>query len=273
MREWRASRGAAFVVSTAMAEPATPHPMLEEPPWRNWGRGLAIASVAALFLAASGAFSTGGFPFSTRLIYWGVLMLGGAVWGRLAGLWLTRFPLFAGRLWLTAAVLTLVIAAPYLFVVWDLSSVMFQQPLVLADLPGFVAPVVAVSAIMTLISMAADQRPRETHAAPGDAPPRVVDRLPLKLKGAEIYAVSAEDHYLRIHTDRGSDLILMRLADAVGELEGLEGAQTHRSWWVAKSAVTGAERGDGRAVFTLKNGVKAPVSRTYARVLRREGWY
>ena len=93
------------------------------------------------------------------------------------------------------------------------------------------------------------------------------------MKGAEIYAVSAEDHYLRIHTDRGSDLILMRLGDAVGELEGIEGAQTHRSWWVAKSAVTGAERGDGRAVFTLKNGVQAPVSRTYARVLRREGWY
>ena len=183
--------------------------------------------------------------------------------------------MFAGcRLWLTSAVLTLIIATPGLFVVWDFSSVMFGQPLLRQAAPAraLSGPVVAVSAVMTLINLAADQRPRETHAAADQKPPRFADRLPLKLKGAEIYAVSAEDHYLRIHTDRGSDLILMRLADAVGELDGLEGAQTHRSWWVAKSAVTGAERGDdGRAgVHADKNGVKAPVSRTYARVLRRE---
>ena len=255
-----------------MPEPGAP-PLLEEPAWRTWLRGLAIAAVAALFLAYLGPFDTRGFPFSTRILYWGVLMLGGAVWGRLAGQWIANLPVFAGRPWLTATVLTVVIATPGVFAVWDFTSVVFGQPLLIATLPYFIGPVLAVSAVMTLISMAADRRPRETHASPGDAPPRFVDRLPLKLKGAEIYAVSAEDHYLRIHTDRGSDLVLMRLADAVGELEGLEGAQTHRSWWVAKSAVTGAERGDGRAVFTLKNGVKAPVSRTYARVLRREGWY
>jgi DNA-binding LytR/AlgR family response regulator len=71
----------------------------------------------------------------------------------------------------------------------------------------------------------------------------------------------------------GQDLILMRLSDAVSELEGLEGAQTHRSWWVAKDAVTGAERGDGRATLTLKDGSEVPVSRAYARTLRAEGWF
>ncbi|MFX8624480.1 LytTR family DNA-binding domain-containing protein, partial [Acinetobacter baumannii] len=83
-------------------------------------------------------------------------------------------------------------------------------------------------------------------AAPAGAPPpRFLERLPLKLRGAEIYAVEAEDHYLRLHTSRGSDLILMRLSDAIVELEGLEGARTHRSWWVAKGAVRDAKRGDG----------------------------
>ena len=85
--------------------------------------------------------------------------------------------------------------------------------------------------------------------------------------------MEAEDHYLRLHTSRGSDLILMRLADAVAELEGIEGAQTHRSWWVAKAAVVDARRGDGRAVLTLTNGVEAPVSRSYAGALRAAGWY
>jgi DNA-binding LytR/AlgR family response regulator len=65
----------------------------------------------------------------------------------------------------------------------------------------------------------------------------------------------------------------MRLADALAELEGLEGAQVHRSWWVARAAVTGARRGEGRATLTLKNGALAPVSRTYARALREAGWY
>jgi DNA-binding LytR/AlgR family response regulator len=85
--------------------------------------------------------------------------------------------------------------------------------------------------------------------------------------------VEAEDHYLRLHTSLGQDLILMRLSDAVAELEGLEGAQTHRSWWVAKGAVTGTERLDGRAVLTLKDGAEVPVSRGFARELRAAGWF
>ncbi len=44
---------------------------------------------------------------------------------------------------------------------------------------------------------------------------------------------------LHFHTDRGSDLILMRLSDALTELKGLEGAQTHRSWWVAAEQLVG----------------------------------
>jgi DNA-binding LytR/AlgR family response regulator len=95
----------------------------------------------------------------------------------------------------------------------------------------------------------------------------------MKLRGATIRAVQAEDHYLRIHTDRGSDLILMRLSDALDELEGLEGAQTHRSWWVARDAVRDVARGDGRATLTLDGGIEAPVSRRYAKALRDAGWY
>ena len=127
---------------------------------------------------------------------------------------------------------------------------------------------------MTTLMMLARERSIETHAAPaGAAPPRFLDRLPLKLRGGLLYAVQAEDHYLRLHTSKGQDLILLRLSDAVAELEGIEGAQTHRSWWVAKDAVEAAKRGDGRAVLTLKGGVEVPVSRAYARGLREAGWF
>ena len=103
-------------------------------------------------------------------------------------------------------------------------------------------------------------------------PPKFLDRLPLKLRGGEIWAVEAEDHYLRLHTSKGQDLILMRLADAVAELDGIEGLQVHRSWWVARDAVADIARGDGRATLTLQDGSQVPVSRTYAKVLREKGW-
>ena len=107
---------------------------------------------------------------------------------------------------------------------------------------------------------------------PADGPPRFIDRIPPKLRGAEVWAVQAEDHYLRLHTSRGQDLILMRLSDAVAELEGLDGAQVHRSWWVSRAAVRGVQRGDGRATLTLPDGHEVPVSRSHARRLRAAGW-
>jgi hypothetical protein len=242
--------------------------------WREWARGLAIAAAAGLFLSFSGAFGSGMAPLGLRTGYWVGLMVGGALWGRLAGGLVFGVRSYEGRTLVQALVMTPLIATPLVAVVWFCTSLVFGFPLRLETLPGFIGPVFLVAAAMTTINLMAGRRPRETHAAPaGASPPKFLDRLPLKLRGAEIWAVEAEDHYLRIHTDRGSDLILMRLSDAIGELEGIEGAQTHRSWWVAKGAVVEASRGDGRATFTLRNGVKAPVSRTYARALRAEGWY
>ena len=66
-------------------------------------------------------------------------------------------------------------------------------------------------------------------------------------------------------------MILLRLSDAIAELDGLEGAQTHRSWWVARAAIADAKRGDGRAVIALPDGAEAPVSRTHVKTLRAAG--
>ena len=107
-------------------------------------------------------------------------------------------------------------------------------------------------------------------AKPGAA--AFAERLPIKLRAAEIYAVESEDHYLRVHTSAGQELILMRLADAVRELAGVEGMQTHRSWWVAKQGLADVVKGDGRLTLKLKSGAEAPVSRTYAKAVKEAGW-
>lgn len=98
-----------------------------------------------------------------------------------------------------------------------------------------------------------------------------MDRLPIKYRGAALYAISSEDHYLRVHTDRGEELILMRLADAIRELNGASGLQTHRSWWVAKSGVSDARRVNGKLTLQLKSGALAPVSRTYQAAVKEMG--
>ena len=236
-------------------------------------RGLAVCGAAGVFLALTGAFGMAG-PLAVRLAYRIGLCLLGAMVGALIRWRLADDGRIEAAPWRYGAILALGITLPFTVVVWLVTSLAFFGGVSPATLPGFLPPVLLITVVMTALNFLVQRRPAETHAAPaGAAPPRFLERLPPKLRGGELYAVESEDHYLRLHTSRGQDLILLRLSDAVAELEGIEGAQTHRSWWVAKDAVQDARRGDGRATLTLKNGVEAPVSRAYARALREAGWF
>lgn len=238
-------------------------------------RGVGLALLAGVFLALTGAFETGGSSLATRLAYWTLMMLVGSLTGVGISIFTQRFGLLEERPWLQGGLIVFLLTPPLTVLVWLATTLVFCDcGLPVSRLPYFATPVLIVTTAMTALNYLVQRRPEETHAAPtGSAPPRFLDRLPPKLRGAELYAVSAEDHYLRLHTSKGQDLILMRLSDAVAELEGIEGARTHRSWWVAKEAVVGAKRGDGRATLSLKGGGEAPVSRAYAGALRAAGWY
>ncbi len=252
------------------------HPRPRKPLTLGLLRGIVVASAAGGVFAFMGAFGTGEAPFGLRLAYWVPVMLAGAFWGHLCSRLIERWVDLDERPWLTVLALTLAITGPISVLVWAVTGLIFEGRVYpLSALPYMLIPVGVVTATLSAINVFLSKaQPIQTHAAEVGAPAaRFPDRLPMKLKGATIRAVQAEDHYLRIHTDRGSDLILMRLADALEELEGLEGAQTHRSWWVARDAVRDVARGDGRATLSLEGGLTAPVSRRYARALRDAGWY
>lgn len=243
---------------------------------RSFVRGLAVALAGGVLLALTGAFGMGDTSLVFRLAYWLPVMLIGALWGHLCSRLVERRIDMDRRPWLAVLSLTLVISGPLAVMVWAVTGQFFDddRSVTLSRLPDFLGPVMIVTGTLSALNVFLARTPVQTHAAlPGAKPARFLDRLPLRLKGATVRAVQSEDHYLRIHTDRGSDLILMRLSDALTELEGLEGAQTHRSWWVAKEAVRNVSRGDGRATLTLEGGLEAPVSRRYARALRDAGWY
>lgn len=249
------------------------------PPQRlavHFDRGMAVAAGAGVVLALTGAFGTNNIPLWMRFAYWVPLILIGAIWAHLCSRLTERIVDPDEQPWLTVAVLSAATAGPVTVMVWLATGLFFQREVYPVDrLADFIGPVLIVTVALSAINVFLGRpAPVQTHAvAGGDAPARFLERLPPRLRGATLHAVQAEDHYLRLHTDRGSDLILMRLSDAVAELEGLEGARTHRSWWVSRDAVRDVSRGDGRATLTLEGGIVAPVSRRYARALREARWY
>ena len=242
------------------------------PPPSNHLKGLAITLAAGLFLALSGAFGTGEAPLLKRLAYWLPVMAAGYGWGAFVTTQITRRARsLSDNAWLIGSLASLAMSIPFTLVVWAATRLVLGSNMPVHGIPFLFGYVWLVSAALTAINMLVEtRRAAITYADP--TPPKFLERLPLKLRGAEVWAVEAEDHYLRLHTSKGQDLILLRLADAVDELQGIEGAQVHRSWWVARDAITEARRGDGRATLTLKDGAEVPVSRTYAGLLRERGW-
>jgi hypothetical protein len=238
--------------------------------WRLLLRVLGVGAGVAVFLSLFGPFDRPLAEIAAQdleyLLYSWIGSLLGLAGARLCwrlGLW-ARGPIVVG---IATGVL---MAGPMTLAVWGVQFLVGGRPPPAAALPGVVWDVLLVCLGASLLAILISGR--AARPAPDAAPPKFLERLPPKLHGAELWAVEAQDHYLRLHTSRGQDLILMRLADAVDELEGIEGAQVHRSWWVARAAIAEAQRGDGRATLTLKDGAQVPVSRTYARKLRERRW-
>lgn len=109
-----------------------------------------------------------------------------------------------------------------------------------------------------------------------DVAPSVPDetfqrRLPYELRGP-LVRIEAQDHYLNVVSEKGSTLILMRLGDAIAELEG-QGLQVHRSHWIALEGVTKPRRAKGRDVLVMSDGSEVPVSRSFRAAAQDAGLF
>jgi hypothetical protein len=98
----------------------------------------------------------------------------------------------------------------------------------------------------------------------------LLDRLPAKI-GRNVLALEAEDHYVKVHTDQGSTLLLYRLSDAINDLGIPDGIRVHRSFWVRKSAVSRVAPNGKGMLLTLSNGLEVPVSQAYKELARQAG--
>lgn len=254
--------------------------------------GYAVAAVGGVLLAITGAFGTGEAPLAVRLAYWLVVMLSGALIGTAVTAAVHGWGGLARTAVLEGAAIAVGIALPLTLLVCGASMAAFGlRGYSLVAIAYMFVLVLFVSCVMVAINylLAAQRRAGMAEARLAPAAPlpvaaavesfgrprgasRFGERLPLALRGARLIAVASEDHYLRVYTDAGETLILLRLADAVAELADVPGAQTHRSWWVAQDAVTRVERSAGKATLYLTGGVVAPVSRSFLPLIAARGW-
>ena len=102
--------------------------------------------------------------------------------------------------------------------------------------------------------------------------PRLYARLP-DVGSARVIHITVSDHYVEIWMNDGvKHRILMRLTDAINEMDGTEGFSTHRSHWVAADYIKQGKRVGNKEVVELLCGATVPVSKTYRENLAQAGF-
>jgi hypothetical protein len=237
-----------------------------------------VTTVPGVILALLGPFGSFVAPLWLRLAYWVPTMAIGSVVGWFVTASLDRLSILKQRPLVLLAAKSLVMTAIMAGVAWGFGELVFG-PGEVAFGAQFVFYVWLITVVMMAITTAMRERAHRISVAaipvPAVAQPTPQSlraRLPEKLRGAAILALQGEDHYVRVHTDAGSDLVLIRLTDAIEGMGDTPGARTHRSWWVSKAALGSVRRENGRIALVLTNGAEAPVSRGYASELREAGW-
>ena len=228
---------------------------------------LVIAVAVILVAVLAGPFQTAGLPLASRLLFWTLLIgLNMIKWQ----IWVARIGARAGDSWQASAVLVLggaILLNLTLPFEINLAYRLVGQTTRIPWAPLFTMSLMISLAVGAAIAVA--HRPAAAAAPAAVMPPTVAGVTPvtapasgLALRAniaslADIAAIVAEDHYLRLWlADGRSPLVLYRFGDAVRELAGIDGLQVHRGAWVAASAVAGAVR-DGRRWRLLLAGGEA----------------
>jgi MFS family permease len=237
---------------------------------------ICLALGLGLIFAFFGPYRTYEQAFLARLGFWAGLL---ACWYVLASLieaWLESREFYrrAGP-WLQRAILIALTSAPMVLIAGPAAHALTGWEASVSEVIELYWRTALVGCVVTLITKgalppAARGLPAPVIAEAEPAPveivqpqtSRLVARLPQELRG-RLLCLQMEDHYVRVHTDRGSALLLMRLSDAMSEAEPISGMQIHRSWWVAKDAIKSFERVGRTGQLILSNGVTAPVSQRH----------
>ncbi len=242
---------------------------------REWRRHLAhpqtliVVAGVGVVLGLVGPFDTDDYlRLLPRVLYWVVMVLATYVTGYVVGALLDA-PLKRLGQWPTVLLGGLGMGVAISAVVVTVNYATFAYVPDMQDLPQLVATVMAIALVVNVV-LTLVLTPPPQDATEARAPAPILSRLPIEKRGA-LVALSVEDHYTRVFTTKGEDLLLMRLSDAIRETEGVSGAQVHRSHWAAFDHVLSARRTGDRAVLTMSTGLDVPVSRANVNKIKEAG--
>jgi hypothetical protein len=253
-------------------------------------RGFALSLAAGLVVGFLGPFGTfEKLPLLWRLSFWVCGIVGGFLF-HIPLYWLARYvsETKGWPIWVAIVGSAIVAALPTTFLINGIAvsllnsvttdSVLTLYPMVLAlSLPlQTIGHLTAFKGRVSELASVSDEQPVEAILPASDPnTPKPIspffNRLPKRL-GQELLCLQMEDHYVRAFTKLGSDMILMRMADAVRELEGMDGLQVHRSFWVARSAIVDWARDGKNLTLKLSNGKNVPVARDRQTQVKAAGW-
>lgn len=244
------------------------------PRWQRLSLDLLLLAALGLVMAQLGPYRTGEAPQPLRTVYWLIAIVGSG----LAGIALDTVlgPRVRG-FWLRIAAMSLAVTPPVTLFIYALNAWMLGLPRRPWLLPQLAWQVLVVLLLLMSLRALAWRRIVETRTIIEPPLPDADRALRLRLSArrrvARLIAIEAEDHYVRVHTDAGSELVSMRFSEALEALSRADGFRLHRSWWVAADAIETVrwKRGGGEA--RLGEGIVAPVSRSYAGAVKRGGWH
>lgn len=241
--------------------------------WQRLSLDLVLLAGLALLMAELGPYRTVDAPHLLRTAYWLLAVLVSGLVGILADLALRSR---IRRLWVRIAVVSLAITPPVTLSIYALNALMLDLPRRPWLLPQLAWQVLVVMVLIMTLRALLWRRVVETRTIVMPPLPEAERqfrlRLSAKRRGARLVAIEAEDHYVRVHTDAGSELVPMRFSEAVEELAQAHGYRLHRSWWAAADAIEAVRWNRGSGEARLAGGILAPVSRSCAAALKEGGW-
>lgn len=233
-----------------------------------------IVSTALLcmLLALLGAVNSYGVPFAARMVFWSALFAVAFVFALGIEAALLRARTDALKPWQWLLLFSGILAVAMTPVAYVANSLGGWAPFSML-LQHFANSLVISLAFVGLrmgLGLMLQPEASQSIALPSQA--KLLERLPPAYASAQLFALEADGHYVRVHTDRGTEMVLIRLKDAIGETGGAEGIQVHRSWWIARDAIIGSKSRDGALSLELVGDLDVPVSRNRRHQLRETGW-
>lgn len=227
--------------------------------WEKKALVFFVALTVLTFLGPFGSYESMDFP--TRFVYWSALMVGVGFFMHISMTTALTTP-YLGKLpqFIRIGIGSIIAGLPGAAVVIFVNEVFWPVTITLTRIGTIWMQVALVGYVIGVVEYMQWGPAKDTE----DKPERTEfhNRLSASEK-AEIISLSMQDHYVDVTTSEGSELVLIRMSDAIGEVSGIAGARIHRSHWIAKSHLQNIEKDKARHLAVLSDGRTLPISNTY----------